>query len=425
MRHGAGGYGSMAEARPPRPAKAQSRQSTKVTMFLALREIRRSRVRFGLLMAAVGLLVFLILVQQALQDGLITSFVGALERQSAPVLVYSVDGQRTLQGSVVAPPLGQAVRAVPEVAEAGRIGQGTFTVEIGEDGSAGGADEDGEDGSAGGADEDGDDGSDAALIGYETAALGAPDELSAGRLPRTEGEAVGSSADFSLGDRVRVVAQPAGPELTVVGLADEAQIQVTPTLFVAWSDYEAAARAANPDAEAILPNAIGVRPVEGVTAQELTARVNEADEEADALTRDEAAAEAPGVAEVRQSFQVIFLLFALVAPLVTGLFFLIVTFQKASALTLLRAIGAPAGMLVRSLLVQVVIVIGGGVVFGTALYAPLSQTEVGTLALRFDVGAVAFWAVLLLALGLASALVAARRVLAIDPMEATTGGGIR
>jgi putative ABC transport system permease protein len=382
-------------------------------MFLALREIRRSRVRFGLLMAAVGLLVFLILVQQALQDGLITSFVGALERQSAPVLVYSVDGQRTLQGSVVAPPLEQAVRAVPEVAEAGRIGQGTFTVEIGDDGSAGGADE------------DGDDGSDAALIGYETAALGAPDELSAGRLPRTEGEAVGSSADFSLGDRVRVVAEPAGPELTVVGLADEAQIQVTPTLFVAWSDYEAAARAANPDAEAILPSTIGVRPVEGVTAQELTARVNEADEEADALTRDEAAAEAPGVAEVRQSFQVIFLLFALVAPLVTGLFFLIVTFQKASALTLLRAIGAPAGMLVRSLLVQVVIVIGGGVVLGTALYAPLSQTEVGTLALRFDVGAVAFWAVLLLALGLASALVAARRVLAIDPMEATTGGGIR
>lgn len=413
MRHGAGGYGSMAEARPPRPAKAQSRQSTKVTMFLALREIRRSRVRFGLLMAAVGLLVFLILVQQALQDGLITSFVGALERQSAPVLVYSVDGQRTLQGSVVAPPLEQAVRAVPEVAEAGRIGQGTFTVEIGDDSSAGGADE------------DGDDGSDAALIGYETAALGAPDELSAGRLPRTEGEAVGSSADFSLGDRVRVVAEPAGPELTVVGLADEAQIQVTPTLFVAWSDYEAAARAANPDAEAILPSAIGVRPVEGVTAQELTARVNEADEEADALTRDEAAAEAPGVAEVRQSFQVIFLLFALVAPLVTGLFFLIVTFQKASALTLLRALGAPAGMLVRSLLVQVVIVIGGGVVLGTALYAPLSQTEVGTLALRFDVGAVAFWAVLLLALGLASALVAARRVLAIDPMEATTGGGIR
>jgi len=38
---------------------------------------------------------------------------------------------------------------------------------------------------------------------------------------------------------------------------------------------------------------------------------------------------------------------------------------------------------------------------------------------------VAFWSVLLVVLGLGSAMVAARRVLAIDPVEATTGGGAR
>ncbi|MET1006943.1 MAG: hypothetical protein ABWX96_15455, partial [Propionibacteriaceae bacterium] len=65
---------------------------------------------------------------------------------------------------------------------------------------------------------------------------------------------------------------------------------------------------------------------------------------------------------------------------------------------------------------------GGGIVLGTALFAPLSQVSLGTLALKFDWGNVAFWAVLLLSLGLLSALVAARRVLAIDPIEATTGG---
>ena len=131
------------------------------------------------------------------------------------------------------------------------------------------------------------------------------------------------------------------------------------------------------------------------------------------------------MAQVRQSFQVIFLLYALVVPLVTGLFFLIITFQKAGALTLLRAIGARSGMLVRSLLVQVVLVIGGGLVLGVALYAPLTRIRLGDIALRFDAAAVAFWAVLLLVLGLLSAVVAARRVLAIDPIEATTGGGGR
>ena len=39
-------------------------------MFLALKEMRRAKVRFGLLIVAIGLLVFLILFQQSLQSGL-------------------------------------------------------------------------------------------------------------------------------------------------------------------------------------------------------------------------------------------------------------------------------------------------------------------------------------------------------------------
>ena len=375
-------------------------------VFLALRELRRAKVRFGLLVAAIGLLVFLILTQQALQDGLITGFVGAIRKQSAPVLVYRVDGQRTFQGSVITPDLEQEIVGVDGVEEAGKLGQGTFTVEVG------GADE-----------------SDAAIIGYEKAGLGDPTELTAGRPPAASGEAVGSADDFSLGDEVVVV--PGGStagaptRLTVVGLAEDAQIQVTPTLFVAWPDYESVVQTANPDATAVLPSAVAVRPEGGVSDAEVATRINDASPEADALTRAEAADETPGVAEVRQSFQVIFLLYGLVVPLVTGLFFLIVTFQKSGSLTLLRAIGARSGTLVRSLLIQVLIVMGAGIAVGVALYTPLSQAKAGSIALRFDAGAVLFWSVLLLVLGLASALVAARRVLAIDPLEATVGGGQR
>ena len=373
-------------------------------MFLALHEMGRARVRFGLLIGAVGLLVFLILTQQAIQGGLITGFVGAIRQQSAPVLVYSVDGQRTLQGSVIAPALESTVRAVPGVAEAGRVGQGTFTVRV-----DGGAE------------------SDAALIGYEHPGLGDPSRLSAGRRPQAPTEAVGSAADFTVGSRVRIVpggsTGAAGPVFTVVGLVEDAQIQVTPTLFVPWAGYEAAVRAANPDATTILPSVIGVRPTAGLSDAELARRINAASADADALTRSQAASDTPGVAQVQQSFQLIFLLYGLVVPLVTGLFFLIITFQKAAALTLLRAIGARSGTLVRSLLVQVVLVVGGGIVIGIALFTPLTFLKLGAITIRFDPTAVLVWSALLLVLGLASAMVAARRVLAIDPLEATTGGG--
>jgi putative ABC transport system permease protein len=376
-------------------------------VFLAIKEMKRAKVRFGLLISAIGLLVLLILAQQAIQSGLITSFIGAIERQSAPVLVYSVDGQRTLQGSIITPPLEKKIRSTEGVGKSGRIGQGTFTVQV-NDSTAD---------------------SDAAIIGYTDPDLGAPDELSSGRLPEGPGEAVGSSNDFAVGDTVRVLGpggQSKGTEqIKVVGLADNAQLQVTPTLFTSWQDYVAAVDSSNPTAGGVLPSAIAAAPAEGISPSELTVRINGADPEADALTRQEAAQETPGVAEVRQSFQVIFLLFGLVVPLVTGLFFLIITLQKSASLVLLRAVGAQSGLLVRSLLVQVVLVIGGGLLIGIALYTPLSQARLGEVQLGFDLTAVLVWSALLMGLGLLSALVSARRVLKIDPIEATTGGGAR
>lgn len=370
-------------------------------MFLAFREIRRAKVRFGLLAGAIGLLFFLILVQQTLQNGLLGAFTGAIEHQSAPVLVYSVDGQRTLQGSVVTPPLRAAVESVDEVGRSGAIGQGTFSVSA-----------------------DGDTTS-AVVLGYEDPALGAPTTLTEGRLPARDGEAVASTElgdDFGLGARVRI--EPGSYELTVVGRASDVSLFAVPTLFATYGSYEAAVRSANPDVQTILPNALGVEPAPGVSDEALVDAVNAASPEADALTRDDAARLAPGVSQVRTSFLLIFLLYGSVVPLVTGLFFLIVTLQKAAALTLLRAIGAPARRLVASLLVQVAVVMAFALVVGVVLYAPLSQATVGSIPLRFETGAVVFWSVALVVLGLVSASFAARRVLAIDPVAATTGAGV-
>ena len=372
-------------------------------MFLALKEMARAKVRFGMLIVAIGMLVFLILFQQSLQNGLLTSFVGAIRNQSAPVLVYSVDGQRVIQGSIITPDLEQAVRDTDGVGGVGRITQGTFTVTAG------------------------DERFDTSLIGYDALELGAPSALVSGEYPDAPGEAVGSDADaadgFGVGDVV--VVEPGGFEITIVGLAEDVQLNAGPTLFVRSADYETALRSGNPDATFVLPNVMAVSPAAGVSEAELVDRINAVSDELDALTRDDAADETPGVSQVRQSFVIIFLLYGLVIPCVTGLFFLIVTFQKSGALTLLRAIGAPAGRLVSSLLIQALIIVAAGFAIGVLLYTPLSQQRLGGIPLRFETSAVVFWAIALVLLGVGSSLVAARRVLRIDPIEATTGGGDR
>ncbi len=378
-----------------------------IGMFLALKEMARAKVRFGMLVAAIALLVFLILFQQSLQNGLITSFIGAIRNQNTPVLVYAVDGQRVIQGSVITPDLEALVRSADGVAEVGRIGQGTFT----------GQTEDGET-------------FDTTIIGYELGpdgdGIGAPAALVAGRLPLDDREAVASDADvangYGIGQTITLL--PGGLEITIVGIAEDVQLNVAPTLFTSYDTYVAALRSVNPDAGQPLPNVIGVVPAEGVSEDQLVESINAQSLELDALTREDAAAETPGVSQVQQSFTIIFLLYALVVPCVTGLFFLIVTFQKAGALTLLRALGAPARRLVSSLLVQALIILIAGIGIGTLLYYPLSQQTLGGLQLRFETGAVAFWSVLLIALGILSSLIAARRVLQIDPIDATTGGEV-
>jgi len=373
-------------------------------MFLAFREMRRGLVRFGLLAVAIALLMFLILFQQALQDGLITGFIGAIRNQSAPVLVYSVDGQRTLQASVITPEVEEAIVAVEGVGSTAHVAQGTFTVRVN-----GGKD------------------TDATIIGTDDPTLGRPVELASGRQATAPGEAVGSQPDLAVGDQVTIVTSGASAPVTlaVVGVAKDIQLSVTPTLFTDLATYEACVRAVNPDAGTVLPNAILVRPAAGVTAEQVAASINAAVPDAEALTRSDAAQRTPGVAQVRQSFQVIFLLYGLVVPLVTGLFFLIVTLQKAGALTLLRAVGARAGTLAWALMIQVALVTVVGLAVGVALYTPVSQAQVGGLSLRFDRTAVLFWSLLFVVLALLSALASLRRVLRIDPIQATTGAGVR
>lgn len=386
-------------------------------MFLALREMHRGKVRFGLLIAAIALLVFLILFQQSLQNGLLTSFVGGIRNQSAPVLVYGVDSQRVIQGSVITPDLEQRVRALPEAAEIGRIAQGTFTVRTGAAANerAPRADSPGATSTT-----------DASILGYEIEGLGSPATLSAGRLPAGPGEGVASEADerdgFGIGDLI--VVAPGGYEIEIVGLARDVQLNAGPTVFVTFETYAATLAAANPDAAAPLPNVLAARPADGVSDAELVAAVNAISLDLDALTRSDAADLTPGVAQVRQSFQIIFALYGIVVPCVTGLFFLIVTFQKSRALTLLRALGAPPGRLVRSLLFQALLIVGGGYALGTLLYLPVSQLRIGGITLRFETTAVIGWAIALVALGLGSSLFAARRVLRIDPVDATTGAGL-
>jgi putative ABC transport system permease protein len=370
--------------------------------------MRRAKVRFALLTGAVALLVLLILFLQALLTGLVDQFIGAIRHQSAPVLVYNAQARKNLEGSIVLPAQQAAVAAVPGVAVAAPLGEGTFTVR------------------AGGTEQD------AVLFGYQLGGPGRPTTLTSGRLPTGPLEGVASSRNvaqgFGIGATVEIVPAPGGTALavTVVGLADEINYSVAPVIFVDFATFVQAKQAVNPDAADVLPSVLAVDVAQGSTPAQVTAAISAAVPGVEALTRQQAVDGSPGVAAVQQSFAVILLLFYLVVPLVTGLFFLIVTFQKAGALTLLRAIGSPSSPLVRGLLVQVVVVVLAGSAVATGIFAAIASASggSGSLSISVEPVTVALTVAGILVLALLTSLVAVRRVLRIDPIAATTGAGV-
>jgi putative ABC transport system permease protein len=369
-------------------------------VLLAFSEIRRAKTRFALLAGAVAILVFLILFLQALFNGLINDFIGAIENQNSPVLVLSEDSRSNVEASVLPPQVEDGVAAVDGVAQSGLIGQGTYTV------VAGGEDRD------------------AVLFGYELGGLGEPLTLTEGRLPTAANEGVASAADaakgFDIGDEVTVVGE-AGPIITIVGLGEDLRWSVNPTIFVSYDTYEQSQLAVNPGSDFVLASLVAVTPEEGVSDEELTTRIEAAVDGVEALTNEEAVAANPGVQGVSNSSQIILALAFLVVAILVGFFFLILTTQKAKPLTLLRAIGARSRYLVWSLALQILVVLAVGSMLGILLVLIATGSDAtGDVSVSIEPGRTLVTVIGIALISAVGGVVAAVRVLRIDPIRATT-----
>lgn len=216
----------------------------------------------------------------------------------------------------------------------------------------------------------------------------------------------------------RVVIEPVGREIEVVGLAEDINYSVRPTLFVDLETFELLAAERTAGAPFVPINAVAVALDDGTAAAEVVATLADSLDGVEVLTREDAVAGIPGIDAIEQSFALILGLAFAVIGLVTGIFFLILTVQKRQSLTLLRAIGASPRDVVVPLLVQVLVLTGGGVVIGVGLLVASAGVVPGELGIELQPGLVAVTGAVIVVLGLLAALAAVRRVLRIDPAAA-------
>lgn len=363
-------------------------------MMLALKEVWRAKLRFGLLAGAIALLAFLLLFLNTLSAALLGSFTGAIEHLDADVLVYREDARRVLLGSRLDPAVAEDAAGVDGVADAAGLGVAALRADTPE-GEA-----------------------DLTLFGFEPGAPGGPGRLVEGRLPGP-GEAVVDRLDeaegFVLGDTIRL--QPGGRPLEIVGYTADSRYNVGPTAWVELGEWEAAVRDANPGAPVVPVNAIAVRG-DGGEAAALAQRLQAELEGVEALDRQQAVATTPGVSSIRQSFQLISGIGFAAVVLLVGFFFLILTVQKLATLTALRAVGAPIGFLGRSLVVQIVLVVLLAALLATALLALVLRLAPVGLPATLDWSLVGGGVAAVLAASVVAGLLSVRRIARLDPADA-------
>jgi putative ABC transport system permease protein len=372
-------------------------------MALALAEIRRRRGRWGSIVAAVGFIVFLVLVLAALSDGLFVGTAGALQTGDSDALVYSIDGRRSLVRSELQLSDLTEVAAIDGVADVGALGVLLATR------AAGG------------------DTYDIAVMGHIPGHAGEPTRLVDGRRP-TPGEEFVAVADvslqdegISLGDSVTLTdsSQP----IEIIGFVENAQYLLAATVWVPLETWQALRFEVRPETIGAGPiaQAFPILLEPDMTVDVVGAAIDEALGTTETVSKDEAILSLPGVDQQQSTFNAIIMVSFVVVGIVIALFFALITLEKRGQFAILKAIGSSNGLLLRGVLVQAIIATIAGYVLGWGLSRLLALVLPSSVPVEFLTGtALALFAATIL-MGAIGALFSFRRIIRIDPAAALGG----
>ena len=362
-------------------------------MNLGVIEVRRARLRFGLLTAAVGLLVFLIVFLSSLSGALLRSLTGALESLPADGLVYAEAARANVQGSRLDPATTEQVAGVPDVAEASPMSVLTVTATV-----AGQPDA-------------------LTLIGVTPDSPGQPAGLREGRFPSDPGEVAvdASEAEIAVGDAIRVNGMSS--DLVVTGRMVGTQLGAD-TAWLSTEGYQQVLGELSPEVESVPINAVAFSVADGADPARVAEQVQEVVPGTQALTLPAAVDAIPGVESIGRTFGLLVGITFVIGVVVVGFFFLILTVQKLRTFTLLRAVGASTRALAMTVVSQITIVVVLASAVATLLAWGALQAMSAGLPVAIDPLTTAGVVAAVLVASLAAGILSVRRIARIDPASA-------
>ncbi|MFZ4515269.1 MAG: ABC transporter permease [Acidimicrobiia bacterium] len=367
-------------------------------MSLALKELRRRPGRFLIATAVLTFIVLLITMLGGLLDGLFLGSTGALRAQDAELVVYSADSRDQLLRSQIDPKTRAIVAAVPGVATTSGIGVALVGVRVPDQSTL----------------------ADGAVFGYEGNVRGVPAPPPAGEAyvdRRLEANGVRLGQTLQLGRSAEPV--------VVKGWVEDTSYLLQGGIWVAPEVWRRVLVGNRPDL-ALAPGtfqALTIQTAPGAKPASVAAAIGQAtNNTTSTLTVHDAIYSSPGIKQQASTFNGIIYTTILVAVLIVGLFFALITIERTALYGVFKAIGASSRQIVFGLFAQatvtavVAFTIGAGIAYGFAALVPpsfpLIVETTRTIQTLFLIEVAA----------LIGAAISIRRVIKIDPASAIGGG---
>lgn len=368
-------------------------------MFLATRELKHSKWRFAMIGMILVLISWLVFILSGLGNGLSSLSAATFKNMNAEYVAFEEGARHSMSRSVISENLVQDLKAHEQVEDAAAMGSHVAVVlKEGNEGDSGKID--------------------VSILGIEPGSFLEPSVVEG--KPLTQGGDYQVLINDSLkeqgievGDTLEI--EGVTENLEVIGFVEGESFNHLPSIFISIDEWRSIHFAA-PGSDMGIELPVNAIMLQGDSIEQ--DKLESAIEGIEMTTKKEAINGIPGYTAENGTIMMMLGFLLVISAFVIGVFFYVLTLQKANQFGVMKAIGASNLFLTKAIVSQITLLatisIGIGIIltYGTAAILPAG------MPFALDPMLVFSYAIILLFVSVLSSLISVRKITKIDPLQA-------
>lgn len=367
-------------------------------MFLAIKELKHSKLRFLLIGFITVLIAWLVFILSGLGNGLSTLSAATFKNMDADYVTFEEGSRASMSRSLISENLVDDLKNQKDVKDATPMGATMATV-LNDTTSD-------------------DEKVDVTILGVKPGSFLEPEVVEGS--PLQDGKDLEVIANdtlkdkgFKIGDTLKI--EGSLEKVKIVGFVTNETYNHLPVIFTTLDKWRAIQFAA-PGSDKGIEKPVNAIMLQGENIN--AEKVNKNFKGTEIVTKAEAVQGMPGYKEENGTIVMMLAFLLVISAFVLGVFFYVLTLQKQNQFGILKAIGASNRFLGRAIVSQVFvlslisIIIGIVLTYGTALILPEE------MPFKLDVKLVILYSILLLIISTLGSVASVRRITKIDPLLA-------